>query len=70
MSELEHQAVNQNVLLTDKLFQRLNQWVNTHYRDQISEADLADPLLLNESRTALDELTQILQLGAVYQFQR
>ena len=70
MSEQEHQAVNPHVLLTDNLFQRLNQWVNQHYRDQISEADLADPFLLNESRTALDELTQILQLGAVYQFQR
>ncbi len=70
MSELEHQAVNQNVLLSDKLFQRLNLWVNTHYRDQISDADLIDPQLLSESRTALDELTQILQLGSVYQFQR
>ena len=70
MSEQEHKAVNQNVLLTDALFNRLNLWVNTHYRDQISEADLADPQLLNESRTALDELTQILKLGAVYQFQR
>lgn len=70
MSEQEHKAVNQNVLLNDALFYRLNLWVNTHYRDQISEADLADPQLLNESRTALDELTQILKLGAVYQFQR
>lgn len=70
MSEREHQAVNQNVLLTDTLFNRLNLWVNTHYRDQISDADLVDPQLLNESRTALDELTQILQLGSVYQFQR
>ncbi|WP_306523860.1 N-succinylarginine dihydrolase [Rheinheimera sp.] len=70
MSEAEKQAVNPNVLLDDNLFARLNQWVNSHYRDQISEADLADPLLLNESRAALDELTKILQLGSVYQFQR
>lgn len=70
MNEAEKQAVNPNVLLNDALFNRLNLWVNTHYRDEISEADLADPLLLNESRTALDELTQILQLGSVYQFQR
>ncbi len=70
MSEQEKQAVNPNVLLDETLFKRLNLWVNTHYRDEISEADLADPLLLNESRTALDELTKILQLGSVYQFQR
>jgi succinylarginine dihydrolase len=32
--------------------------------------DLRDPQLLLESRTALDELTQLLKLGSVYQFQR
>ncbi|KOO58320.1 N-succinylarginine dihydrolase [Rheinheimera sp. KL1] len=70
MSEAEHQAVNPAVLMNESLFVRLNQWVDTHYRDQISEADLADPQLLIESRQALDELTQILKLGSVYQFQR
>ena len=70
MSEAEHQAVNPAVLMNDSLFVRLNQWVDSHYRDQISEADLADPQLLIESREALDELTQILKLGSVYQFQR
>ena len=70
MSEAEHQAVNPAVLMNDGLFIRLNQWVDKHYRDQISEADLADPQLLVESRQALDELTQILKLGSVYQFQR
>lgn len=70
MSEAEHQAVNPAVLMNDHLFVRLNQWVDKHYRDQISEADLADPQLLIESRQALDELTQILKLGSVYQFQR
>jgi succinylarginine dihydrolase len=70
LSEAERQAVNPQVLLTDALFNRLNQWVDTHYRDQISEAELADPLLLVESRTALDELTKILHLGSVYRFQQ
>ncbi|CAI3796985.1 N-succinylarginine dihydrolase [Rheinheimera sp. MM224] len=70
MSEAEHQAVNPAVLMSDTLFVRLNQWVDTHYRDEISEADLADPQLLIESRQALDELTKILKLGSVYQFQR
>ena len=70
LSEQERQAVNPNVLMNDKLFATLNSWVDKHYRDQISEADLADPTLLTESRAALDELTQILNLGSVYQFQR
>ncbi|MBZ9610170.1 N-succinylarginine dihydrolase [Rheinheimera maricola] len=69
MSETEKQALNQNVLMNDDLFTTLNLWVDKHYRDQISEADLADPQLLIETRTALDELTQILDLGSVYQFQ-
>ncbi|MBW2170712.1 MAG: N-succinylarginine dihydrolase, partial [Deltaproteobacteria bacterium] len=30
---------------------------------------LSDPQLLREGRTALDELTQILELGAIYPFQ-
>lgn len=70
MSEQERQAVNPNVLMSDTLFTTLNNWVDKHYRDEISEADLADPQLLQESRSALDELTQILQLGSVYPFQQ
>jgi succinylarginine dihydrolase len=31
---------------------------------------LSDPQMLLESRTALDELTQLLQLGSVYPFQQ
>jgi succinylarginine dihydrolase len=70
LNEQERQAVNPAVLMSDALFGRLNTWVDKHYRDQLSEADLADPQLMIESRTALDELTQILQLGSVYSFQR
>jgi len=33
-------------------------------------ADLADPRLARETMTALDELTRILRLGNVYDFQR
>jgi succinylarginine dihydrolase len=47
----------------------LNQWVDKHYRDELAIADLADPSLLLESQSALDELTQILHLGSVYPFQ-
>ncbi|MDP5145545.1 N-succinylarginine dihydrolase [Shewanella sp. ULN5] len=70
MNELEVAAVNQNTLMNDMLFGRLNTWVEKHYRDRLTVADLADPQLITESRTALDELTQILKLGSVYQFQK
>ncbi|MNY39246.1 N-succinylarginine dihydrolase [compost metagenome] len=55
--------------MTPQLYDRLNVWVDKHYRDRLGESELADPQLLIECRTALDELTQILKLGAVYPFQ-
>ncbi|PPC78038.1 N-succinylarginine dihydrolase [Pokkaliibacter plantistimulans] len=70
LNEAEQAAVNPAVWMNDGLFSRLNGWVDRHYRDRLVEADLADPQLLLESRTALDELTGILALGAVYPFQR
>lgn len=69
VNEAELGAINPNVMMNDDLFERLNVWVDRHYRDQLSQQDLADPALLNESRQALDELTQILNLGCVYEFQ-
>ena len=70
LSEQERQAVNPACLMNEQLFGQLNQWVDKHYRDRLVEADLADPQLLIESRNALDELTQIMQLGSVYEFQK
>ncbi|MBB5016989.1 succinylarginine dihydrolase [Chitinivorax tropicus] len=69
LSEVELAAVNPKVLMSDTLFATLNQWVDKHYRDRLTGADLGDPQLLIECRTALDELTRILGLGAVYPFQ-
>ncbi|MBJ9978299.1 N-succinylarginine dihydrolase [Pseudomonas sp. S75] len=62
-------AVNPRVILTATLYDTLVQWVDRHYRDRLADADLADPQLLDECRTALDELTRILDLGSVYPFQ-
>lgn len=45
-------------------------WVTKHYRERLEPKDLADPALLEESRRALDELTQLLELGSIYPFQR
>lgn len=70
MNEKEIKAANPHTLMNDILFARLNQWVEKHYRDRLSEQDLRDPQLLTESRTALDELTQIMKLGSVYPFQQ
>ena len=69
LSDVELAAVNPAVMMNDGLFHTLNAWVDKHYRDQLTAADLADPQLLLECRTALDELSQILKLGSVYPFQ-
>ncbi|MFC3121655.1 N-succinylarginine dihydrolase [Agaribacter flavus] len=70
LNSTERKAVNQSCLINDSKYLELCDWVNKHYRDRLSASDLADPNLLLESRTALDELTQILALGSVYPFQR
>lgn len=70
MTDKEYAAVNQSTLINDGQFARLNAWVDKHYRDTLHVKDLCDPQLLIESRTALDELTQLLQLGSVYPFQQ
>lgn len=70
LTQQELAAVNPSCLLTDTLYTHLVAWVNKHYRDTLRLKDLSDPQLLLESRTALDELTQILSLGSVYRFQR
>ena len=69
LSAAELAAMNAGVLLDEPLFETLSAWVDRHYRDRLTPAELADPALLEESRTALDELTGILRLGSIYPFQ-
>ncbi|MBD8195764.1 N-succinylarginine dihydrolase [Pantoea agglomerans] len=70
LTSQEQQAVNPAVLMNDRLFSTLNNWVDRHYRDRLTQADLVDPQLLREGRDALDELTKLLDLGNVYAFQQ
>ncbi|MGC8659664.1 MAG: N-succinylarginine dihydrolase, partial [Desulfomonilaceae bacterium] len=52
-----------------ELYQELVQWGTKNYRERLSISDLADPQLLYENRHALDELTTIMGLGSIYDFQ-
>ncbi|MEH6624808.1 MAG: N-succinylarginine dihydrolase [Motiliproteus sp.] len=70
LSKPQLAAVNSGIILNNTLYAQLNNWIDRHYRDRLSDADLADPQLLFESRVALDELTQLLNLGAIYKFQK
>lgn len=71
LTEDELAATNPAMRMTDELHARLSIWAAAWYRDTLSPADLADPALLDESRGALDALTDILGLGGdFYPFQR
>lgn len=65
----ERKVMHQGVLMTDELYGDLTAWINRHYRDRLVQADLADVKLLEESRSALHELTRIMGLGNIYEFQ-
>jgi succinylarginine dihydrolase len=70
LTDEERRRVNPAVFLNDRLYEVLKEWINRHYRDRLTPAELADPKLLEESRRALDELARILKLGSVYPFQK
>ena len=69
LSGTERAAIAARVFWDEALGQELEAWVCRNYRDHLTSADLADPLLARETLRALDELTGILQLGSVYDFQ-
>jgi succinylarginine dihydrolase len=70
LTEEERAAVKARVFLDEALAADLEAWIRKHYREQLGLRDLADPALARESMTALDQLTQILRIGSVYDFQQ
>lgn len=66
----EYAKINQGVILNNALYLKLVEWVKRHYRDQLHPKDLSDPLLYEEGCAALDELTQLLGIGPIYEFQK
>lgn len=71
LTEEEWEQVNPGMRFSPELYEQMTTWINAHYRDALAPEDLADPQLMIESLTALDELTKIMNLGAdFYPFQR
>jgi succinylarginine dihydrolase len=70
VTDAETSALAASVVLDDTLDAALRAWVERHYRDRLLPGDLADPNLAREGMRALDELTQLLRIGAIYDFQR
>jgi succinylarginine dihydrolase len=69
LNDAERAAVRGRVFLDEALAADLAAWIERNYRDRLAPGDLADPQLLDETRRALDELTQLLALPPVYPFQ-
>ncbi|GAB4393617.1 MAG: N-succinylarginine dihydrolase [Gammaproteobacteria bacterium] len=70
LTESEIAAMTGRVLLDPVLHHELIAWVERHYRDRLTLKDLLDPQLMVEIYIALDELTDILELGTIYPFQQ
>ncbi len=69
LDDAERAAIGARVFLDDTLAGDLDAWIRRHYRERLAPDDLGDPALLDESRRALDELTRLLRLPSVYDFQ-
>jgi len=70
LGDAEVAAVRAKVFFGEPLAGALAAWIERHYRDRLVPRDLADPALAREGLVALDELTRILALGSVYDFQK
>jgi succinylarginine dihydrolase len=70
LDDSERNAVSARVFLDDSLHADLAEWIRRHYRDRVSLEDLADVAFVREVEVALDELSNLLGLGSVYDFQR
>jgi succinylarginine dihydrolase len=70
LTDAEIAALGAGVLLSDELLTALESLIERRYRDRLTFDDLADPALVAEAHTALDEITSLLGLDAVYEFQR
>jgi succinylarginine dihydrolase len=70
LNDQQMAALHPRALLTPGVYDQLVRWVHQHYREQLHPDDLGDAKLLEETRTALDDLSNILQLGSIYDFQK
>ena len=63
LTQAQRAAVHPGIWLTEKLYAELVTWVEKHYRETLSPADLTDPSLATETEAALAELSTILGLS-------
>ncbi len=68
LNEAELLATNHEFLLDEARIDQLETWVAANYRESLLPADLADPLLMQESFQALESLSELLNQPGYYRF--
>ncbi|MEK9649949.1 MAG: N-succinylarginine dihydrolase [Gammaproteobacteria bacterium] len=70
LQELELTKLNPKFMFNEKKFEALESLVHKYYRDRLLPKDLQDYSLLLETREFLNALTELLDLGSIYNFQK
>ena len=70
MTDEELSACHQGVVFTDELHLKLRKWVKKYYVGNLIYENLFVPSFIKRCRTSLDELTDIMDLGKIYPFQK
>jgi len=69
LTDTERARLAGSVLFDERSERELESIIKKRYRDRLTLSDIADPALVLEARTALDEMTQVLGLDSIYEFQ-
>ncbi|MEM9827786.1 MAG: N-succinylarginine dihydrolase [Planctomycetota bacterium] len=62
LTEAQEQAIAPGFIFDERLETELESWIQSHYRDTLAPADLADPSLAAEVGRAMESLSRILGL--------
>lgn len=69
LNDTELNEINQQVLFSERLYERLKAWIQANYPESLRTQDLINPAIYEKNCAALNELTNILNLGKIYSFQ-
>jgi succinylarginine dihydrolase len=69
MSQSEYDSVHNGIKFSNELHLKLRNWVKKYYDSNLIYDDLFVPSYIKKCRFALNELTELLDLGDIYPFQ-
>ncbi|MEE2743083.1 MAG: N-succinylarginine dihydrolase [Bdellovibrionota bacterium] len=70
LTEEERKATFPGIFINEYLYEKLKIWANKHYRDELTPEEMLEPMFLTSIYEALDELSIILDLPHLYDFQQ